>query len=314
MILEAYNLKKHFRVGKNAFLRAVDDVSFSVKKGETFCVVGESGSGKSTLARVLVQIYFPTSGRVLFKSKDIFSMSKADLRIFRREVQMVFQDPASSIDPRKKIKAVIEEGLKIQKIGSKKERMKTILDTIRKVKLDEELLDRYPHELSGGQKQRVGIARALALKPSLLILDEPTSSLDVSVQAKILNLLSDLQSEFSLTYLFITHDIDIVRHIATQVMVVYLGKIMEMGPAEKVLLHPLHPYTVSLLESSPHITLEKHVKRKLLKGEIPSPINPPQGCPFKTRCPLASDNCNSPTSLKFVKGRWVTCNMYGNGK
>ncbi len=314
MILETYNLKKYFQVGKSIFLRAVDDVSFSVKKGETFCIVGESGSGKSTLARTLVRIYFPTSGRVLFNSKDIFSMSKSDLRAFRREVQMVFQDPASSIDPRKKVKAVIEEGLKIQKIGSKKERMRIILDTINKVKLDEEHLSRYPHELSGGQKQRVGIARALALKPSLLILDEPTSSLDVSVQAKILNLLLDLQNEFGLTYLFITHDLDIVRHIATQVMVVYLGKIMEMGSAEEVLLNPLHPYTVSLLSSSPHITLEKNVKRKVLEGEIPSPINPPQGCPFKTRCPLAVDKCDKSPELKFVQGRWIACSMYCNDK
>ena len=316
-LLEIKDLKVYFPIkdklfGKpEKFIKAVDDVSFYVEKGETFGIVGESGSGKSTIAMTILGVHRKTDGEILFKGRVI--ESKEDFKFVRKKVQIVFQDPEASLDPRKKIKHIVREGLDIYRIGSKDERNEKVKEAISKVGLTEEVLDKYPHELSGGQKQRIDIARALVLEPELLILDEPTSSLDVSVQAQILNLLMDLQERLSLTYIFISHDLKVVEHIADRVMIMYLGKIMEMGSAQDILLKPLHPYTKALLSSVPLPDPKRRKDEEVFEGEVPSPLDPPRGCPFKTRCKYAMDICDEPPKPVRVNDRLIFCHLYKEG-
>jgi len=316
-LLEIKDLKVYFPIkdklfGKpEKFIKAVNGVSFHVKKGETFGIVGESGSGKSTIAMTILGIHKKTGGEIVFKGKTI--ESKEDFKFLRKKVQIVLQDPEASLDPRKKIKYIVREGLDIYKIATKDERNKRVKEVILKVGLTEEVLNKYPHELSGGQKQRVSIARALVLEPELLILDEPTSSLDVSVQAQILNLLMDLQERLALTYIFISHDLKVVEHIADRVMIMYLGKIMEMGSAQDILLEPLHPYTKALLSSVPLPDPKRRKDEEVFEGEVPSPLDPPRGCPFKTRCKYAMDICDEPPKPVRVNDRLIFCHLYKEG-
>lgn len=313
-LLELKNLIKRFPIedsifGKPVkFLKAVDDVSFEVDKSGVFSLVGESGSGKSTIARLICGAYQPTSGEILYKGSPI-GRTKADYR----NIQMIFQDPDASLNPRKNVFSIIEEGLRIHRLGSSRERRERVLNILDSVGLDRSTIKKFPHELSGGQKQRVSVARSLILQPELLVLDEPTSALDVSVQAQILNLLSDLQKEFSLTYVFITHDLKIVSQISDHVAVLYLGNIMEIGPVDLIIDSPLHPYTQGLLESVPQPDPSKKATNEILRGEIPSPVNPPKGCPFITRCPKAFEPCTIKPELKVVGDRKVRCHLYDTG-
>ncbi|HDP77895.1 MAG TPA: ABC transporter ATP-binding protein [Mesotoga infera] len=313
-MLEVRNLTKRFPVedsifGKpTRFLTAVDDVSFGVERGAVFSLVGESGSGKSTIARLICGAYKATTGEILYMGKPI-GRTKEDYR----NIQMIFQDPDASLNPRKNVFAIIEEGLRIHKLGSSKERREKVMGILESVGLDRLTVRKFPHELSGGQKQRVSVARSLILQPELLVLDEPTSALDVSVQAQTLNLLGDLQKEFSLTYVFITHDLKIVSQFSDYVGVLYLGNIMEIGPVDEIIDNPLHPYTQGLLESVPQPDPSKKAMNEILKGEIPSPLNPPKGCPFITRCPKAYEPCTEKPGLTVVGDRLVRCHLYDTG-
>ncbi|MFP9191017.1 ABC transporter ATP-binding protein [Natronosalvus vescus] len=267
-------------------VRAVDGVSFDIYEGETLGLVGESGCGKSTTGETLLRLQEPTDGQVEFDGKNVYEMEGGDLQHFRREAQVVFQDPFSSLDPRMTIGRIIRQPLDVHEIGTAEERRERVRDLLERVGLSADQIDRYPHEFSGGQRQRIGIARALALEPEFIVLDEPTSALDVSVQAQVLNLLDDLQDEFDLTYLLISHDLSVIRHICDRVAVMYLGEIVEIGPVEEIFDDPKHPYTQALLESVPRAsTAEKHRNREPLTGDVPSPRNPPSGCRFRTRCP-----------------------------
>lgn len=297
-ILEISELKKHFDIPNkipilpsNQSVKAVDGISFDVVKGETLGIVGESGCGKSTVARMISQIISPTDGDIKFNDKNIVELPRQELKRLRKSIQMVFQDPYSTLNPRKKIGELIEEPLVVHKIGSKKERrqkVETLLDT---VGINKRFYDRYPHEFSGGQRQRINIARALALNPDVIVCDEPVSALDVSVQAQVLNLLRKLQKEFNLTYIFISHDLNVVRYICDRIAVMYLGKIVEIGTYREIYENPKHPYTKALLSSIPKESPFEDIDRVPLKGNIPSPINPPPGCSFHERCPFAVDIC-----------------------
>jgi peptide/nickel transport system ATP-binding protein/oligopeptide transport system ATP-binding protein len=292
-------LKKHFiqnsglvnrLLGNTQTVRAVDGVSFDINRGETFGLVGESGSGKSTTARALVRLDEPTEGEVRFDGEEMGSLSDSEMKALRRRVQMVFQDPASSLNRRKTVSQLIKQPMKTHDLhkGNREERVDELLET---VGLSPEFSNRYPHEFSGGQQQRIGIARALSVEPELLVCDEPVSALDVSIQAQILNLLNDLQTEFDLTILFIAHDLSVIRHVCDRVAVMYLGEIMEIGPTEELFANPKNPYTMSLLRSIPEVDPSLEVERESLEGEVPSPINPPSGCSFHTRCPQATEEC-----------------------
>lgn len=311
-ILKINKLFKRFPVEDNVFgkalsyLNAVQDVSFEVKRGEVFSLVGESGSGKSTIAKLICGAYNQTSGDILFNDKKI-ERTKDNYK----RIQMVFQDPDSSLNPRKTVVNIIEEGLRIHRLGTKKSRREKVEKMVEAVGLEREVLKKYPHELSGGQKQRVSVARSLILDPELVVLDEPTSALDVSVQAQMLNLLTDLQHEFSLTYLFITHDLKIVSQFSDTVAVLYLGHIMEMGSVEDIIDNPLHPYTEGLLGSVPIPDPSARSEMEVIKGEIPSPINPPEGCPFITRCNKTFDKCKTKPELINYKNRKIRCHLYG---
>ena len=311
VLLEVRNLVKHFEVGRG-LVRAVDGVSFTIEKGETLGLVGESGCGKTTTGRCILQLERPTSGNVIFEGRELTTLDQKELRAVRRKVQVIFQDPYSSLNPRMTVGQIIGEPLAVHGIvrgaGARAARVKDLLS---RVGLLPQHARRYPHEMSGGQRQRVGIARALAMEPSLIICDEPVSALDVSIQAQIINLLEDLQADLGLTYLFIAHDLAVVRHISDRVAVMYLGKIVEVADRVELYERPLHPYTQALLAAVPipDPQVEASRARRVLGGEVPSPLNPPSGCVFHPRCPIAIDRCRQVVpELREVKpGHWAAC-------
>lgn len=320
-LLEVKNLKKHFPIKAGVFQRtvghvkAVDGIDLMVKQGETLGIVGESGCGKSTAGRTIIRLYEPTDGSILFKGKDISHLSEKHMRTtVRKDIQMIFQDPYASMNPRKTLKAILSEPYITHNMYNKKEREERMEDLLDKVGFNPSFINRYPHEFSGGQRQRVGIARALALNPDLIIADESVSALDVSIQAQIINLMKDLQDEFGLTYIFISHDLSVVRHISDRVGVMYLGKMMELASKNSLFSEPLHPYTQALLSAVP-VPRKKGVARReriVLQGELPSPANPPKGCVFHTRCPMAKDICRQavPEFKEIKKEHFVACHLY----
>ena len=319
-VLEVRDLKKHFPVQGGVFSRtvghvlAVDGVSFSIRQGATFGLVGESGCGKTTVGKAVLRLIEPTAGHIRLKSKDITRLSEAELRPVRREMQMIFQDPYSSLNPRMSAGAIVGEPLEnygLAKGRQKEERVEALLS---RVGLRREDIAKHPHEFSGGQRQRVGIARALALNPSLVIADEPVSALDVSIQAQVINLLMDLQEEFDLTYLFISHDLAVVKHISHRIAVMYLGKIVEIADRKTLFETPLHPYTEALLEAVPIPDPRTPRENVVLEGDVPSPINPPRGCRFHTRCVSVEDRCRlqEPPLREVRPGHWVACHVSGS--
>ncbi|MEC3658042.1 dipeptide ABC transporter ATP-binding protein [Bacillus velezensis] len=320
-ILELKDVKKYFPIRSGFFqrkvgdIKAVDGVSFSLKRGETLGIVGESGCGKSTAGRTMIRLYKPTDGRILFKGQDISGLSEEKLRkSVRKNIQMVFQDPFASLNPRKTLRSIIKEPFQTHHMYSMSERNERVEELLAKVGLHPSFANRYPHEFSGGQRQRIGIARALTLNPELIIADEPVSALDVSIQAQVINLMEELQDEFNLTYLFISHDLSVVRHISDRVGVMYLGKMMELTDKHELYGNPLHPYTQALLSSVPVTRKKDAVKREriILKGELPSPANPPKGCVFHTRCPMAKPICKEqvPAFEEAAPGHYVACHLY----
>jgi oligopeptide/dipeptide ABC transporter ATP-binding protein len=315
-LLEIDGLRTHFTVGGRSgggrqTVRAVDGVSLRVAEGETLGLVGESGCGKSTLGRTIVRLHRPTEGRVLFEGRDLASVSGRELRETRRRAQMVFQDPFSSLDPRKSVQQILTEPLRIHRIGNRRSRPTRVAELLEMVGLRPEMAARYPHEFSGGQRQRIGIARALALEPKMIICDEPVSALDVSVQAQVLNVIERLRDELSLTCLFIAHDLSVVRHVCSRIAVMYLGKVVEIGTREQLFNSPQHPYTQALLSAvpSPDPAVERTRSRIILSGELPSAANPPSGCRFRTRCPLATEICTreEPALEAKASGGLVAC-------
>jgi oligopeptide/dipeptide ABC transporter ATP-binding protein len=309
-LIDVHDLVKHFPVeGTDKVLRAVDGVTFNIKQGETLGLVGESGCGKSTVGRCILRLYEPTSGRIEFEGRDITNSPNHELRQIRRDMQVIFQDPYSSLNPRLNILSIVGEPLVIHGIGNKSERRDRVGDLLAKVGLDPAYMTRYPHEFSGGQRQRIGIARALALNPKLIICDEPVSALDVSVQAQVVNLLQDLQAEFGLTYLFISHGLAVVEHISNRVAVMYLGKIVEIADAAELYADPLHPYTKALLSAIPVPDPKQKRDRIVLRGDVPTPIDPPSGCRFRTRCPWAIEDCAKvvPELREIKPGHTAAC-------
>ena len=305
VLLNVTNLKKYFPVRRGIFsrvvghLKAVDDVSFQIREGQTLGLVGESGCGKTTVGRTLLRLLEPTAGGIEFDGNDVNACHGQQLRELRRHMQIVFQDPFGSLNPRMTIKGIVEEGLIVHGIGNKQQRLDTVRETLRRVGLDPGYINRYPHEFSGGQRQRICVARALALNPRFMVLDEPISALDVSIQSQIINLLVDLKERYKLTYMFISHDLSVVEYISDRVAVMYLGEIVESAASDELYANPLHPYTKTLLSAIPTMEPTKHRDRMIPKGDVPSPINPPSGCHFHPRCPLAMDVCSkvSPRQL-----------------
>jgi oligopeptide transport system ATP-binding protein len=318
-LLEVKNLKVHFPVKHGLFSRvhahvkAVDDVSFAIKPGETLGLVGESGCGKTTLGRAIVKLVEPTAGSILFEGEDIAHLSGTELRARRRKFQMIFQDPYGSLNPRMTVGQIIGEAIDIHKLAeSSSARQKRIVELLKAVGLDATHAQRYPHEFSGGQRQRIGIARALAVEPKLIVCDEPVSALDVSVQAQIINLLQDLQQQRGLAYLFIAHDLAVVEHISQRVMVMYLGKVVELAEAKAIINAPKHPYTQALISAVPEVDPDSKRKRIVLPGDVPSPINPPSGCPFHPRCPIAQQpicSAEIPALREVTPGHWAACHF-----
>jgi oligopeptide/dipeptide ABC transporter ATP-binding protein len=314
-LLEVRNLTKHFSVGAGMLgagrtvVKAVDDVSFTIRRGETFGLVGESGCGKSTTGRSILRLIEPTSGEVRFDGQELLSLSSEKLRRLRREMQIIFQDPYSSLNPRMKVGEIIAEPLAIHHIGNRATRRDRVAELLKLVGLEPEHGARYPHEFSGGQRQRIGIARALALDPKFIVCDEPVSALDVSVQAQVVNLLQDLQEQLGLTYLFISHGLSVVEHISTRVGIMYLGKLVEVASSDEIFHNALHPYTRALLSAIPVPDPEVPHQRLPLKGDIPTAINPPSGCRFRTRCPIAEARCadQEPQLVEVRQGHFVAC-------
>ena len=310
-ILEVKNLKKYFHTPKG-MLHAVDDVNFTIEEGKTLGVVGESGCGKSTTGRAILRLHEPTSGEVIFNGENILTKNKDEMRLLRRQMQLIFQDPYASLDPRNTVSEIIGEPLKLQKlIPDKAKRLEKVYELMDTVGLAERLVNTYPHELDGGRRQRIGIARALAMEPKFIVCDEPVSALDVSIQAQILNLMQDLQEQLGLTYMFITHDLSVVHHFADDIAVMYLGQLIEKAPSGMLFDKPTHPYTQALLSAIPVPSLNKKRERILLKGEITSPINPKPGCRFAARCPYATDRCRSeePKLKEIEPNHFVACHL-----
>lgn len=311
-LLDIKNLKKYFKV-RDGWLHAVDDLSFYINKGETMGLVGESGCGKSTTGRTVIRLLDANSGEINFDGKNILDYSKEEMKRLREDMQIVFQDPYSCLNPRLKIADLIAEPLEVLKRGwSKAQREKRVRELMDLVGIEERLIDSYPHELDGGMRQRVGIARALALEPKFIVLDEPVSALDVCIQAQILNLLKDLQERLDLTYLFISHDLSVVKFISNRISVMYLGKIVEMSERNIMFKDPLHPYTKALLSAIPIPKLDANKDRIIIKGDVPSPVNPPEGCRFARRCDYAKEKCTqeTPALLEVSEGRFVACHFW----
>lgn len=309
-LVEVNNLKKHFHIGNGVELKAVDGVSLSIHKGETLGLVGESGCGKSTLGRTIIRLYESTGGEVLFKGKDVHRLKGKEVKQFNRDVQMIFQDPQASLNPRMTVGDIIAEGLDIHGLG-RGGRMDRVVELLQLVGLQKEHANRFPHEFSGGQRQRIGIARALAVEPEFIIADEPISALDVSVQAQVVNLMEDLQQERGLTYLFIAHDLSMVKHISNRIAVMYLGQMVELSESLELYENPLHPYTQALLSSIPIPDPTLKRERIILQGDLPSPANKPSGCVFRTRCPKAMEQCavQVPEWREVHDGHWVACHI-----
>ena len=318
-LLSVKDLVMHFPIKRGVFqhtvgyVHAVDGVSFDIRKGETLGLVGESGCGKSTTGRTILQLYKPTAGKVFFEDKELTNMKGEDLRHMRRKMQMIFQDPYASLNPRMTVEEIVGEPLIVHNLAKGREVREKVKDLLGLVGLNPAYVDRYPHEFSGGQRQRIGVARALSLQPDLIVCDEPISALDVSIQAQVVNLLEDLQEQFELTYLFIAHDLSMVRHISDRVAVMYLGIIVEISERQELYEKPLHPYTKALLSAVPipDPVVEEKRQRMILTGDVPSPINPPSGCRFRTRCPIAADICaeKQPEFREASPGHYVACHL-----
>ena len=322
ILLQVQDLKMYFPIIQGIIIqrrvgdiKAVDGISFSIKKGETLGLVGESGCGKSTTGRAILQLYRPTAGHVFFKGEDLTQLKGEALRRKRRQMQMIFQDPYASLNPRMTVGNIISEPLEVHNIyRTRAERRERVQELLREVGLNPYFVNRYPHEFSGGQRQRIGVARALAVNPEFIVCDEPISALDVSIQAQIINLLEDLQAEYNLTYLFIAHDLSVVRHISNRVAVMYLGKLAELADRDELYNNPLHPYTQALLSAVPipDPVIEEKRQRIILEGDVPSPANPPKGCNFCTRCPRVMDVCYEvePEFKDLGGDHWVACHLY----
>ena len=311
VLLEVKNLKKYFKV-PNGYLHSVDDVSFTLERGKTLGIVGESGCGKSTTGRAILRLIEPTAGEVIFEGRDITTLNKSQMRDMRKDMQIIFQDPFSSLDPRQTVSQAIEEPLKINGIiKDKNERLERVMELMKTVGLAERLVNTYPHELDGGRRQRIGIARALAMNPKFIVCDEPVSALDVSIQAQILNLMKEIQEDLGLTYMFITHDLSVINHFADDIGVMYLGRMIEKAPTETLFENPMHPYTNALLSAIPVPSIHNRKERILLKGEVGSPVNPKPMCRFATRCPYATEQCfqEEPELIEVEKDHFVACHM-----
>ncbi len=324
-LVEVSHLVKHFPIKSGVLIdrevaqvRAVDDCSFEVREGETLGLVGESGCGKSTLCRTVMQLLEPTSGSVKFEGREIANISRRELRPLRRQMQMIFQDPFASLNPRKRVGQIVGDPIKLHGLANGSDLRRTVQELLERVGLNPEHVNRFPHEFSGGQRQRIGIARALALRPKLIVADEPVSALDVSIQAQIINLLDDLQDEFGLTYIFVAHDLGVVRHVSDRIAVMYLGKIVELAPAGQLYEAPVHPYTEALLSAVPIPDPKENAARKqqVLEGDVPSPVDPPPGCRFHTRCPHATQICGDlePPLVAYESGRIAACHHPRNVK
>ncbi|MBU6081019.1 dipeptide ABC transporter ATP-binding protein [Allobacillus halotolerans] len=318
VVLEVKNLKKHFPIKGGVFkttqgyVKAVDGISFSIKENETFSIVGESGCGKSTAGRTILRLLEPTEGEVWFNGENLYDIKKRAFRKKRKDFQLIFQDPYSSLNPRMTVQELLVEPLLTHDLCSKKEAIEKAKEMVDRVGLSEKHLSRFPHEFSGGQRQRISIARALIVHPKLVILDEAVSALDVSVQSQILNLLIDLQEEFELTYIFISHDLNVVKHLSDRVGVMYLGQMMELAKTDDLYKEPLHPYTKALLSAIPNLSTTEKKERIILQGDVPDPSNPPSGCPFRLRCPAAHDRCvtENPVFQEVKNDHWVACHLY----
>jgi oligopeptide transport system ATP-binding protein len=313
-IVQIRNMKKHFNLGSGKILKAVDNFSIEIERGETFGLVGESGCGKSTAGRTIIRMYDATSGEVLFNGHNVHKLHGKQLKEFRRNTAMVFQDPYASLNPRMTVGNIIAEGIDIHGLYSGQKRKDRVAELIQSVGLNEEHMNRFPHEFSGGQRQRIGIARALAIEPQFIIADEPISALDVSIQAQVVNLFKSLQKKHGLTYLFIAHDLAMVKYISDRIGVMYLGNLVEVTSSHELYARPLHPYTESLLSAIPipDPNVERNRERIILEGEVPSPLNPPSGCPFRTRCPKAMDKCSAsmPEMKEVYPKHFVSCHLY----